>query len=171
MKGQLFLAPLVIGLSLVFSGCTDQGEELVEEGLESTEAQAGTTKGSSAEEIPEPPGLVVMAGEETIEAILGTYSWSVDNEDGTITAIEADTAAPPDLVQGMTPVNVTSDTKIALEFAVEPDKYTVRTWEEDYTVSSARKEVLLTREGPVIYEVQASWAQGTARYAFILNIE
>lgn len=171
MKNNLFLALIVIGSIVVFSRCDGQGEELMEEGPEATEVQAERPGGAPMDEMPEPPRLVVLAGEEPVEVIRGTYSWSIDNEDGTITAVETDTAAPPDLVQGMTPTTVSIDTIVELNFEVEPDNFRVRTWEEDYTVSSTRDDVLLTREGLVIYEVRASWAQGKASYAFVLEIE
>lgn len=173
MKRQLYLIPFFLVSLLVSVGCGNQAEQMLEEGTqlnETTEAEAGESEGMAGEEFPEPPGLTVIAGGGTIEALLGTYSWSVNNEDGTITAIEADTAPPPDLVRAMTPIAVTSDTVVELEFEVEPDRYSVRTWEEDYTVSSSRDDVILTRDGRVIYEVRASWAQGTATYAFVLDI-
>lgn len=173
MKRQLYLMPLFLVSLMVSAGCTDQGEEMLEESTslnEANEAKAGETEGMTGEELPEPPGLKIIAGGEVIEALMGTYSWRIDNEDGTITAIEADTAPPPDLVRAMTPIAVTSDSVVELEFEVEPDRYSVRTWEEDYTVSSSRDDVLLTRDGRVIYEVRASWAQGTATYAFVLDI-
>ncbi|GAB2490685.1 hypothetical protein GCM10008929_13510 [Alkalibacterium psychrotolerans] len=165
MKRRLWLALFLAGSVLIFTGCMDNDEGVLEGELVSEEAQAGDTK-----ELPEPPSLKVLVGDEAIDVIRGTYSWSVNNEDGTITAIEADTAPPPDLVRAMTPIAVISDSVVELEFEVEPDRYSVRTWEEDYTVSSSRDDVLLTRDGRVIYEVRASWAQGTATYAFVLDI-
>lgn len=165
MKRRLWLALFLAGSVLIFTGCMNNGEGVLEGELVSEEAQAGDTK-----ELPEPPSLKVLVGDESIDVIRGTYSWSVNNEDGTITAIEADTAPPPDLVRAMTPIAVTSDSVVELEFEVQPDRYSVRTWEEDYTVSSSRDDVLLTRDGRVIYEVRASWAQGTATYAFVLDI-
>lgn len=174
MKKQLFLVPIVIISILLMAGCSNYGEQMLEEGTslnESNEAKAGQTEREAGQELPEPPGLKIRAGDNTIEALLGTYSWSVDNEDGTVTSIEADTAPPPDLIQEMTPIVVASDTIVELDFEVEPSRYTVRTWEEDYTVSSSRDEVLLTRSGLVIFEVRSSWSQGTANYVFILDID
>lgn len=166
MKRRLWLASILLGSVLFFAGCADNDEGALDNELGSEEAQAGVS-----EELPEPPGLRVLAGDEEIEVVRGAYSWSVDNKDGTITAIEADTAAPPDLVRTLSPVTVSSDETVELDFETEPDTYTVRIWEEDYKVSSERDDVLLSVEGVVIYEVLANWSQGTSTYVFTLEIE
>ena len=44
--------------------------------------------------VTEPPELVVVCGEEQVTALRGTYSWMYNNEDGTSTGVEADSAHP-----------------------------------------------------------------------------
>lgn len=166
MKRRLWLASILLVSLSLFAGCADNDEGVLKSELGSEEAQAGVP-----EELPEPPGLRVLAGNEEIEVVRGTYSWSVHNKDGTITAIEADNAAPPDLVRALSPLTVSSDETVELNFETEPDIYTVRIWDEDYKVSSERDDVLLSVEGVVIYEVLANWAQGTSTYVFTLEIE
>lgn len=45
--------------------------------------------------LKEPPELIVASKNNKATAILGTYSWSYDNDDGTFTGIEADADIPP----------------------------------------------------------------------------
>ncbi|OJF94647.1 hypothetical protein [Alkalibacterium sp. 20] len=169
---------LVVSLSFIvlfsLTGCfgtsetDDEGDNNGETGQVSNDDD---TEDSFEENFPEPPGLTLYAGEETLDPVLGTYSWSVGNEDGTVTATEVDAAAPPELVRIIDPMEVTADTTIDLDFKEQPNRYTVRIWDEDNNVLSESDEVDLSGEGIVIYEVLAHWEQGTATYAFYLNIK
>jgi len=149
---------LLIGL-LTVTGCSDANDT------------NGDAKMGSADALAEPPSLTVHAGEERIEAALGTYSWRIAHEDGTETAIEADSAAPPELVKLSEPLAVSSDTAVELDFVEEPQSYTVRIWDEENTVLSESDEVELSGQGTVIYEVLADWEEGKASYAFSLTID
>ncbi|WP_438311709.1 hypothetical protein [Sporosarcina sp. FA9] len=125
----------------------------------------------SKEIILEPPNLIVYVEKETVSPTLGTYSWSIENEDGTGTAIESDSLAPPELVNKDNPLHVTIDTKVELNFEIKPDSYTIRIWNDENNVISTSDKVVLSGKGKVIYEVLAHWKQGTASYAFSLYIE
>jgi len=168
-----WLVSILMSALLILAGCTDtENDDLTDSEETDTTGNSDTQdSGSTNDEILEPPALTVVAGGESVDAVVGTYSWSIDNEDGTMTAIEAESAAPPELVGNMTALEVTGDTSIELDFEIEPDSYTVKVWEEDNTVISELEEVLLTNEGTVIYEVLTNWQEGTASYAFKLNIE
>ena len=48
--------------------------------------------------ILEPPTLTIDVGEEILRPTLGTYSWHVENDDGTDTAVESDSLTPPESV-------------------------------------------------------------------------
>ncbi|WP_027109197.1 hypothetical protein [Lacticigenium naphthae] len=127
--------------------------------------------GSSEDAIPKPPSLTVHVGEETVRPSLGTYSWSVDNGDGTANAIEADSFAPPELVKDNNSMQVTADTNVELVFEKQPESYTVRIWDNNNKVVKSSNKVVLSGKGKIIYEVLAHWEKGTASYAFSLTIE
>jgi len=156
MKLKLVAASLSFILTLSLAACSDTNE---------------TTDIASGESVLEPPELIIHADREMFSPIRGTYSWSVDNGDGTYDGLEADSAAPPELVRMTEPIQVTEDTTITLDFEEEPDSYTVRIWDDDKTILRSSREVDLSGEGEVIYEVWARWPQGTASYAFLLNIK
>ncbi len=126
--------------------------------------------GTSKHTILEPPILTIKVGEETINPALGTYSWRIDNEDGTETVIESDSLAPPEMMNDNNSLQVTIDTNVELNFEIQPDRYSVRIWDGDNVVSASDK-VVLSSKGKVIYEVLAHWEQGTASYVFSLEIE
>ena len=155
---SVFLAFLLLGL-LTVTGCSDANDT------------NGDAENDSADALTEPPGLTVHAGEESVRAELGTYSWRIAHEDGTETAIEADSAAPPELVKLGEPLAVSSDAAVELDFEEEPQSYTVRIWNEENTVLSESDEVELSGQGTVIYEVLANWEEGKASYAFSLTID
>ena len=120
---------------------------------------------TSEHTILEPPTLTIDVGEETLRPTLGTYSWHVENEDGTDTAVESDSLPPPESVNNDNSLQVTVDTKVELNFEIQPDRYSVRIW-DDSNVISTSDTVVLSSKGKVIYEVLAHWKQGTASYVF-----
>jgi hypothetical protein len=119
----------------------------------------------------EPPTLSIDVGEKTLKPTLGTYSWIFENEDGTETAVESDSLAPPELINNDNSLQVTVDTKVELNFEIQPDSYSVRIWDDDNNVIGASNKVVLFGKGKVIYEVLAHWEQGTASYVFSLDVE
>jgi len=174
MKSKFVVVSLSLIVLFLLTGCfgtsetDDEGDNNGETGQVSNDGESDDT---SEENFPEPPNLSIQVGEEILDPVLGTYSWSVEHEDGTVTATEVDSAAPPELVSIIDPMEVTADTTIDLDFEEQPDRYTVRIWDEDSNVLSESDEVVLSGEGIVIYEVLAHWEQGTATYAFSLDIE
>lgn len=174
MKFKYSFFTLTLILFLAMMGCSginvtnedlDYDSEFVEVGSDKT------LYDYTGEIIHEPPSLTIYVGEGTVRPTLGTYSWSVKNEDGTETAIESDSSAPPELVKNNNPLEVTIDTKVELNFEIKPDSYTVRIWDDENNVISTSDKVVLSEKGKVIYEVLAHWKQGSASYAFSLNVE
>jgi hypothetical protein len=170
MKAKLLAASLTLPLVLSLVACSEANEtdsEMNEGDSEMNEA----ADPASEEFLTEPPELIIHADGEMFSAVMGTYSWTIDNEDGTQTSVEADSAAPPELVRMDDPIHVTADTTITLDFEEEPDSYIVRIWDEANSILSESDEIDLSGEGEVIYEVVAHWPQGTASYAFSLSID
>ena len=170
MKFKTIAASLLLITMLSLAACSEPNEadnEIDKPDNELNDSEAP----SSDENALEPPTLTINAGREMLTPILGAYSWTVDNEDGTQRSIVVDAAAPPGLVRTAEPIQVTQDTEIELDFEEEPDTYSVRIWDEDNTIISTSDNVDLSSEGEVIYEVLAHWTQGTASYAFLLSID
>lgn len=136
--------------------------------------------------LTEPPSLMVVCGDESIEAIGGNYSWNVDNGDGTASSVIACGAHPLD-GRDYTPVlEVEGDGSVLLQFGPQPTSITVQCWSEEYwgDTSAASQEVpvealaedpealvISLMEGGYIYEVSATWdgadgSGGTASYVF-----
>ncbi|EXJ23912.1 hypothetical protein ADIAL_0704 [Alkalibacterium sp. AK22] len=80
--------------------------------------------------------------------MLGTSSWSVKYDNGTVVAIEVDAAAPPELTSRMEPAEVEAGSSFELFFEEEPDHYHVRIWE-------GTEAFEWTREEGAVYEVLA----------------
>ncbi len=170
MKPNLVGVLLSLIALLSLTGCMGNSDTDQENNSNEETGQISTDV-SPEEARPKPPELLIQVGEETLSPVLGTYSWSVENEDRTFDGIEVDSVAPPELVRTTEPIQVTEDTTIMLDFEEEPDSYTVRIWDEDNTILSESSDIDLSGEGEVIYEILAHWPQGTASYAFSLEIE
>lgn len=167
------LVSVWVSLIALFSltGCMDTSDTDQENDNNNEENGQVSTDLSPEEARPKPPVLSIQVGEETLSPVLGTYSWNVEDEDRTFAGIEVDAVAPPELVRTTEPMRVTAETSIKLNFEEEPERYSVKIWDDDNAVLSELDEVDLSGEGEVIYEVLAHWDKGTASYAFILTIE
>ena len=129
-----------------------------------------------------PPILDVISDNTLCTAILGTYSWERRNNDGTTTAIEADSAHPLDCKDVLVQLDTTEETAL-LRFQKEPDAIlSVRCWSDEYWHDPAAEGEAVTfngdeielKQGGYIYEVAAQWSTesgyggGIARYSFYL---
>jgi hypothetical protein len=124
----------------------------------------------------EPSHLSVSDGISTIQALRGTYSWYVENEDGTNSGICADSLHPLECKDKVPAIKVTQKTMLTLNLEGNPSKITVKRYNlstknydsfDEITVSGNLIEV---KAGDYLYEVIASWSgqkfSGTAYYAF-----
>ena len=169
MNSKLSFFALTLIFLLSMMGCSDMNATNEKPDNDRLIVESGSGKTSKAT-ILVPPTLTIDVGEETLTPTLGTYSWHIENDDGTETAIESDSLAPPELINNDNSLQVTIDTKVELNFEIQPGRYSVRIWEDDNVVSTT-DNVVLSSNGKVIYEVLAHWKQGTASYAFSLEIE
>lgn len=118
----------------------------------------------------EPPTLYVIAGKKTIDAWRGTFSWFVENGDGTGSGINADSPHPLDCTDRIQAIKVTEKTTLALNFDENPTNITVRRYKlsssdydsyDEITVSGNSIEV---KAGDYLYEVIANWKNNTKPY-------
>lgn len=121
-----------------------------------------------------PPSLKIFYRDKSIEAKTGTYSWDVDNNDGTVIGIENDSVAPPELVKNSTPLTVAPQSSLTLSFSDKPEDITVNVWQDNKPIEQSiidDKIVTSGSKGPVIYEVIGTWEQGKVYYTFLVNVE
>ncbi|MFZ3588468.1 hypothetical protein ACOI1C_04135 [Bacillus sp. DJP31] len=92
----------------------------------SNETVTGNKDKVSPGTLTEPPILTISTGNQVIEAVQGTTSWSYSIGNGNYTGIEADSGPPPELVEYQEKVlTLESDREIELNFAEKPITYTV----------------------------------------------
>ncbi|MDV2682943.1 hypothetical protein RYX56_01000 [Alkalihalophilus lindianensis] len=119
-----------------------------------------------------PPEITITINNETYEAIQGTYSWTYKNKDGSITGREADSDVPSRYMVDYEAWNVQADTEVEVNFDRQPIDYHIKRWDEDTHTSESHETIDLTeQEGIAIYEIVGRWPEGTASYAFKLNVE
>lgn len=130
---------------------------------------------SSQTQLKEPPELTVRVNDQEVHAVLGTYSWSYDNRDGTSTAIEADSGPPPELVTEQKNIlNTNLDSEVSLAFDHDPLLIEVYIWgrtERSRKVAVEDLTFLTDQTGDVVYEIYAKWNQGTAHYAVEISVD
>lgn len=126
----------------------------------------------------EPPILYVIAGKKAIDAWRGTYSWFVENEDGTSSGINADGRHPLDCKDYIQAIKVTKKTTLTLNFEEAPTSITVKRYNLNnpdygsYDEINANGCSIEAEAGDYLYEVIAKWDNnakpysGTAYYAF-----
>ncbi|MEC6748219.1 hypothetical protein VXN63_06655 [Marinilactibacillus sp. XAAS-LB27] len=166
MKIKLLFSSLSFVVFLTVGGCSDTNGEV--DDTENTK-QASETSLSFVSLDPsdiKPPELTIHAGDAVIEPILGTYSWSIENGQG----IEADSDSPPELVKLSQPTSIDARTPLELDFEEQPTHYSIKIWKEDGTVESVRDGDISSIEGEFVFEILAQWDEGSASYAFLLDL-
>lgn len=141
-------------LAVILSGCGEQNGE--------------TT-------FKEPPDLIVSSKSSEVVAVLGTYSWSYDNGDGSFGGIEADSFGPTEIVKHQSHTLKTKlGSEIVLDFARTPREVRVKIWDSNQVL----REVVVEGDtfttdvkGNIVYEVYATWEEGSAHYAVKINVE
>lgn len=142
--------------------------------------------------VTEMPDLVVAGTVGTVEAGKGTSSWIYKNEDGTETAVMADSQHPLAMVETMPVLEMlpnyfshTDPSVVSLQFysygnAMPPDSIRVLCWRENSNAEDAEDIEVIRDDGEIalklkdsnyIYEVTAVWNSadlysGTVRYHF-----
>ncbi|SHE87819.1 hypothetical protein SAMN02746089_00933 [Caldanaerobius fijiensis DSM 17918] len=125
--------------------------------------------------LKEPPELTVIAGNKSIAAVRGTYNWVIYSGNGTRTNIHADSGPPSKLIKFQKePLNVKPESSIVLDFRIKPNDYKVNIWEGNKPIiQQVNNGIIIAprQKGLVVYEVQATWNEGDACYAFSVNVD
>jgi|GEM_PF-309423 len=173
---------LLILSVVLLAGCNVDKQTMVIHEKESADfieiKETTTPKGFESikgQSLSKPPELTVSIVNKGIAAVCGTFSWFIDSGDGIVKCIEADSGPPNELVKNQKEsLYVKPNSRIFLSFESKPINYKVGIWENDKSINQRVKngEITTPREkGLVIYEVKAEWQQGTAIYAFAINMD
>jgi hypothetical protein len=126
-------------------------------------------------EAESPPLLKVLYQDKSVKAIRGSFSWATKNKNGKIiSAINADTVGPTELVKGSIPLTVSTKSILNLNFSDKPVNTTVNIWQGSEAIKQKvtdNKVITPESKGSVVYEVVADWDDGTACYAFLVNVD
>ena len=120
-----------------------------------------------------PPALTLTIDEQTIKISLGSYSWGyTDEKTGQQIGVETESLSPTEVVSLENAKLVDLNKPINLNFEQQPDRYDIRIWGSDNKVTATYKDLSDIKErGKVVCEILATWQQGTASYAFALDIQ
>ena len=147
---------------------------------------SGCGKKEAENTLSEPPVLTVTCGEESVEAMKGTFSWAYPRQDGTAAIVIADALHPLEMETLLTPLTIRPSqmsridprTAYLLFDGPLPDTLQVYRWHDDagdvYTVHLEAEKVDMGKvdgkhitafqvqldEEYGIYEVAAQWDDG-----------
>lgn len=163
MKSKLFLLCMLV--IFVTVGCSQEKEVVNHEKNNSPSAE--NRKNTSQK----PPNLKVAVNGEEFYAASAGYSWSYyDEEEKSMGGIEAEVVPISDLIGNRKGPAVNSATSIELKFEEEPISYEVYV-SGSFPYNRGTDVVLEKQSGRTIYEVKATWEQGTGNYIFPLTVE
>lgn len=165
MKSKLlFLSMLII---FVLAGCSQESEATKNE--ENMSESGENVKHTEQK----PPQLKIRVNQEEFSAALGGYAWSYfDQKENSMVEIETETIGVSELIGDRKGPIVNSGTSIELMFEEEPISYQVNIWDSTENIKGSFEDIVLDgQSGKTIYEVVATWEQGTGHYFFPLTIE
>ncbi|MFP7493121.1 hypothetical protein SFC66_04965 [Terribacillus saccharophilus] len=119
---------------------------------------------------PKPPDLQVQAGEETVTAKQGGYSWKDGNQ-----AVSVDSADPAEDLDAGQALSAVSGAMVELDFQKPPQSLEVErkaedgSWENQQVYDSQLELPELSDD--YIYRISGQWEQGEASYAFLVKAE
>lgn len=165
MNSKILLLSAIVIFLLI--GCS-KGEEIVKN-EESTDAVMEDLKNTSQN----PPTLKLEINKKEISSVLGAYNWSYfDKEENSMALVEKEALSPTDLGINQKSFVVDSNSTVELKFEKEPISYKVNIWDSKNNMKGPFNDVLLNEQkGKTIYEIIATWEQGTAHYIFSLDIK
>lgn len=136
---------------------------------------------SGSQDIPEPevaasPPIpsgsvpVLQIQNSTLSVSPGSYEWTLTLPDGTVQSVIACGSYPPDEADKL-PLLTASEQTLPLAWDCDalPDSLTLRRWSLDGEAMpelTVPDDSISLTSGDWIYEISASWPQGTASYAF-----
>lgn len=120
-----------------------------------------------------PPAPIITVGEKKLEAVQGSYCWEMLFEN-----VCADTPSPPELIkdQGVEAAVVAPQSEIHIQFKKEPHKNSIgaNLWLENGEIAGVQlnDNVIIApkEEGIYVYDVYASWDQGSSSFAFVIEV-
>ena len=174
MKQHLLMLIALSVFLAAFSGCVVPDASP----SEVPAAQGGNVTDQASNFPAEPPHLGVSDGNATVTAWRGTYSWLVENDDGTGSGINTDTMHPLDCKEGIPSFKIAKKGTLTFSFEEAPTSITVRRYRLNSSDYDAYEEIpvedgtIEVKSGNFLYEVIARWDHpgkpygGTVYYAF-----
>ena len=156
MKKRLLVATLLIGL---LGGC--------ETGSLEAPAVGHPLVGQM-----EPPEVKIITTNASYQMRQGGYEWTIEGRrKGERTTTIADVAAPTQSLQNGELTSIGQTEVLALQFAVEPDRYEIYGWYADDTKTKVEELDDLKGDAPVAIEVVGHYPQGRSSYVLPVIFE
>ncbi|WP_223701783.1 hypothetical protein [Sutcliffiella deserti] len=128
-----------------------------------------------SQENKRPPELKVSSNNDEVTAVIGAYDWTYESFNGNSTTESVDSDIPPRIVVNQTKhLNTTLGSKVNLDFTKAPKEIKVSIWntnEKEREVDVVGSSFNTDEKGYIIYEIHATWDQGSVSYAVNLHVE
>lgn len=158
---------LLLTISILFLGVACLKERAIDS--ENTSQAKEITK----EIFETPPNLKIVVDGVEIAAFLGAHTWSYfDKKEKAMRLFETETISPLEIAEHQKASKVNETTKIELEFDRDPHFYNFYRWDSESQRMGPFSGITLEEsKGKIVYEVVATWDQGTGHYIFSLDVE
>ncbi len=120
-----------------------------------------------------PPSLTITFGEEIVKTRQGGYSWSyLDSQTGQMVNIETDSIPLTKLVNVEDAVSVILTEPVTLNFEKEPLNFEIRVYDNNENMIATYNDFKDVKEKEkALYEILATWEEGTGIYAVALDVQ
>ena len=119
-----------------------------------------------------PPKVMITTSNASYNMLQGGYEWTIEGRKKGEQIIEiADAASPNQVLTEDKLTTIAKSETLALQFAVEPDRYQLYGWYEDGSKISVDGLEQLKGGEPVVIEVFAYYPQGHASYVLPVKFE
>lgn len=122
--------------------------------------------------LPMPPTPALTVDGKNVPVVQGSYCWAKYGR-----GLCVDTVSPPELVKQLEPVPVVPGARLTIDFKYKPKtgSLLVHKWVDGQPVSQELEQgnviVLPKQKGKHVYDFSAEWKEGSASYAFIIEVK
>ncbi|MGE7623243.1 hypothetical protein ACQKMD_09370 [Viridibacillus sp. NPDC096237] len=119
------------------------------------------------------PALAISIGKKTVNAQPGGYNWSyLDTKTGGTVGVEAESLPSTQLINVDNAISVDLNEPVKLSFKKEPVTYEIRVLDKDSKMNASYENFEDAKEkGQKIYEILATWEEGSCIYVVALDFQ
>lgn len=140
---------------------------------EGKKEQLSNLNTSAQSQFEKPPALAISIGKKKVNAQQGGYNWSyLDTKTGETVGVESESLPSTELINVDKAISADLNEHVKLSFKKEPVTYEIRVLEKDSKMNASYENFEDAKEkGQKIYEILATWEEGSCIYVVALDFQ